>query len=73
MSVDEFKSIHLLDIMHGNEECDDNYLIGKHIAKYFDDKFEDTDTVCLVSEMHKQPAISYWIKGECVRRDKNVL
>eukprot|EP01084_Bolivina_argentea_P130846 230999_1 len=73
MSANEFKNINLYEIIGKNNNLNDNYEIAKDISKYFDNIFGDTDTVCLVSEIGKQPAISYWIKGQYVRKDRNIL
>ena len=73
LSVQEFKSIDLMDILDENDCNNDHYLIAKRICGYFDLQFGDKDTVCLVSSMNKQPAISYWMNGDYVRKDRNVL
>eukprot|EP01084_Bolivina_argentea_P048606 89522_1 len=76
MSVEQFESMDLTDIFvdgFKTEELNDNFSIAKKIAQYFDARFDDTDTVCLVCDNNKQPAISYWIKGQYERKDENVL
>jgi len=72
MSVKEFKAVPLRDLVEGDESLRDNFDIARKIGLFFDGQFGDTDTVCMVSESGKMPAISYWVKGDYVRRDDDV-
>ncbi len=42
------------------------------ICRYYDDKFGNTDTVCMISDIGKKPAMSYWIADEYIRRHENI-
>mmetsp|Transcript_71205 Transcript_71205/g.113194 ORF Transcript_71205/g.113194 Transcript_71205/m.113194 type:complete len:249 (+) Transcript_71205:55-801(+) len=69
MTVEEFKSARL-DVLFDDD--DDYFDIGKKICHFFDDKFGDTDTVCLVAATDQSPAISYWVRGQYVRKDLDI-
>merc|ERR1712228_68468 len=58
MSVKEFKSISLKSCLGKG----DNFDIAKRISKFYDDLFNDTDTVCLVSNSEIEP--KYAISAE---------
>ena len=72
LTVQEFKSVSLEDLIENDIDILDNYDIAKKICKFFDSQFDDTDTVCIVAEKDKQPTISYWVKGQYVRKHKNI-
>eukprot|EP01084_Bolivina_argentea_P302123 521444_1 len=63
MSVRKFKSIPLDSYMTKG----DNFDIAKRICKAYDDKFNDTDTVCLVSNTGLRPLYSLCVEGEYKR------
>eukprot|EP01083_Nonionella_stella_P168332 568005_1 len=71
VSVKEFKSVNLLDVLP-SRESNRNYEMAKCIAKHFDVMFGDTDTVCIVSGADKEPDLSYWLKGDFIRKTQNV-
>jgi len=72
LTVEEFKAVSLEDLIENDVDILDNYDLAKKICKFFDSQFDDTDTVCMVAEKDKQPAISYWVKGSYVRKHKNI-
>eukprot|EP01083_Nonionella_stella_P260643 888414_1 len=72
MSVKEFNKVPLKNLIIGDDGLKDNYDIAKKICKFFDSQFGDTDTVCVVAEKGKQPAISFYCKGNYVRKHKNI-
>eukprot|EP01084_Bolivina_argentea_P274368 467638_1 len=57
MSVDEFKSISLKKCFQKNNKMD-NFDIARNICKYYDELFNDKDTVCLVSNIDIKPKYS---------------
>mmetsp|Transcript_47851 Transcript_47851/g.79381 ORF Transcript_47851/g.79381 Transcript_47851/m.79381 type:complete len:211 (-) Transcript_47851:275-907(-) len=69
VTAEQFKE---LDISHLVDEDDDNFDIAAQVCKYFDDKFGDKDTVALVADTGKFPAISYWLSGDYVRKHENL-
>ena len=72
MSVQEFKDVPLRQLFEDDDALKDNYDIAKKICKFYDGQFGDTDTVCMVAERGKQPAMSYWVKGEYVRKHRDI-
>mmetsp|Transcript_14713 Transcript_14713/g.22132 ORF Transcript_14713/g.22132 Transcript_14713/m.22132 type:complete len:230 (-) Transcript_14713:162-851(-) len=69
ITADEFKKF---DISHLVNSDDDNFDIAKRICMFFDDKFGDKNTVALVAETGKFPAISYWLSGDYLRKHENM-
>jgi len=72
LSVKEFNEVPIGKIFANDSSLKDNYDIARKICKFYDGQFGDTDTVCMVAESGKQPAISYWVKGDYVRKHKNI-
>ena len=63
MSVDEFKSISLKSCLGKG----DNFDIAKRICKFYDNLFNDTDTVALVSNIDLKPSYSVTMEGNYKR------
>ena len=63
MSVDEFKSISLKSCLGKG----DNFDLAKRICKFYDQLFNDTDTVALVSNIDLKPLYSISIEGNYKR------
>ena len=73
MTVEEFVSIPLDDLVDPDIESLDHYAMAKRICHFFDAQFGDTDTVCLVAESGKQPAFSYWVRDRFVRKQTHLF
>eukprot|EP01083_Nonionella_stella_P071919 193515_1 len=65
MSVAEFKSISLRDYIGKG----DNFDIAKRICKFYDELFNDTDTVCLVANVGLKPDHSFAVEGQYKRKE----
>eukprot|EP01084_Bolivina_argentea_P132317 233512_1 len=72
MSSSEFGSVALAEIFENDNTLQDHFDIAKKICKYYDEQLDDRNTVCVVSEPGKQPAISYWVNGDYVRKESNI-
>ena len=50
-----------------------NYDIAKAICQFYDDLYNDTDTVCIITDTElAHPAVGAWAKGNYQRMEKNM-
>ena len=69
MTTEEFMNVSLKDLF---DENDDNFDIAKKICLFYDEQFGNQDTVCMVSEIGKKPAMSYWVGEDFIRRHDDI-
>merc|ERR1712228_665992 len=69
MTTEEFMNVSLKDLF---DENDDNFEIAKAICSFYDEKFGNDDTVAMVSEIGKKPAMSYWVSDDFIRRHDDI-
>eukprot|EP01083_Nonionella_stella_P027564 75956_1 len=69
MTAEAFLSVRLEDLF---DEGDENYDIAKKICFYYDEQFGNKNTVCMVSDIGKKPAMSYWVDGDYVRKHDDI-
>eukprot|EP00483_Globobulimina_turgida_P000641 UN00641 len=69
-SEDQFKK---LKISHLIDKKKKNYDIAKKICEFYDDLYNDTDTVCIITDTQlAHPAVGAWAKGNFQRMEKNM-
>eukprot|EP01083_Nonionella_stella_P018522 51582_1 len=69
-SEDQFKK---LKISHLINKKKNNYENAKAICKFYDDLYNDTDTVCIITETQlAHPAVGAWAKGNFTRMEKDM-
>ena len=71
-SADQFKRAkisHLVDVKGRS-----NYDIAKAICNFYDKLYNDTDTVCIITDTERaHPAVAAWAKGAFQRMEKDML
>eukprot|EP01083_Nonionella_stella_P227467 807032_1 len=67
---DQFKKLKISHLIDKNKN---NYDIAKAICAFCDDLYNDTDTVCIITDTEKaHPAVGAWAKGNLQRMEKNM-
>ena len=69
-SVEQFKKLKISNLVTANNT---NYDIAKAICNFYDDLYNDTDTVCIATDAKlAKPAVGAWGKGDFTRLEKNM-